>query len=52
MIDLLEDHDGAPYPEEVQAFVRKYQPADEDEANDWRLELANALWIVAGWELP
>lgn len=37
-IDLLEDQDGAPYPEEVQNLVRELTAGlqDEDEIQSWR----------------
>lgn len=53
MIDLLEDPDGAPYPEPVQAFVRNHQPPGGGWTGvAWRLELVDALESVAKFDGP
>lgn len=49
--DILEDPDGAPYPEEVQKFVRIYEPAiPPGDRPEWRLELVAALESVAKYD--
>lgn len=44
--ELLEDPDGAPYPNEVQAFVRRWTPADVG-AGQFRGDLVAALESIS-----
>lgn len=54
MSDLLEDPDGAPYPERVQKFVREWSPWNDGvrDVADFRAELVDALESVSRFVHP